>query len=237
MMKTILKEGHPLTLILACVSFLFFLWCCAPVAAGILNVGNIAGAGGALAATAAFLFWKPLGHWISGLWASTGGKVFLLVSGTVLALLAVLITTLTVFMVIRANRSLPQDLAQNPNLIVLGCSVKGDQPSQMLKARLDAAYDYLEANPDTVAIVTGGQGEDENISEAQCMYNYLTERGIAPERIYREDRSTDTRENFAFSMELIETYDLGDTFAVATHDFHQLRASVIAGNHGLTVYS
>ena len=62
----------------------------------------------------------------------------------------------------------------------------------MLKHRLDAAYDYLTEHPDVPVIVCGGQGPDESISEAQCMYEYLTKKGIAAERITQEDRSTST---------------------------------------------
>lgn len=55
--------------------------------------------------------------------------------------------------------------------IVLGCVVRGDQPGIFLKKRINSAYEYLKDNPNSKVVLSGGQGNGENISEAQCMYN------------------------------------------------------------------
>ena len=104
----------------------------------------------------------------------------------------------------------------------------------MLTRRLEAAFDYLEAHPDAVCIVSGGQGSDEQISEAQAMFNYLTARGIDEKRIFREDRSTTTEENIRYSREIIEREGLSREIAIATDGFHELRASIFAGRQGLS---
>lgn len=65
------------------------------------------------------------------------------------------------------------------------------------------------------------------------MYLYLTNNGIAPERIYQEDRSTTTRENLAFSYEIIKEQGLNDKIAIATNNFHEYRAGKIADSIGL----
>ena len=49
-------------------------------------------------------------------------------------------------------------------IIVLGAMVKEDGPSSILAARLNCALRYLEENPDTIVIVSGGQGKDEPFS-------------------------------------------------------------------------
>ena len=88
-------------------------------------------------------------------------------------------------------------------LLVLGAQVRPDgSPSVVLRNRLEAALAYLAENPTTHTIVCGGKGSNEPISEAACMAHWLEERGIAPSRISREDRSTTTRENLACSREL-----------------------------------
>ena len=89
-------------------------------------------------------------------------------------------------------------------LIVLGCRVKGDVPSLALQKRADAAYFYLLKNPDCVAILSGGQGKDENISEAACLKKLLTDRGIAQSRLFCEELSTSTDENIRFSKKIID---------------------------------
>ena len=89
-------------------------------------------------------------------------------------------------------------------VLVLGAGVNGTVPSRALSERLQAAYDYMERYPDAQCIVSGGQGRGESITEALCMYTWLTQRGLAPERIWMEDRATSTEENISFTLELIE---------------------------------
>ena len=122
-------------------------------------------------------------------------------------------------------------------LIVLGCAVNGDKPSQMLQYRIDMAYAYLETNPKTQCIVTGGLGADDKISEAQCMFNELTKRGIAPERIWMEDRATNTEENIQFAKKLLKekTGDIPENIGILSSEFHLYRAKEIAQDQDMTV--
>lgn len=121
-------------------------------------------------------------------------------------------------------------------LIVLGAGVHGTTPSLSLRERLNAAADYLQANPRTVCIVSGGQGPGEDITEAACMADYLAQKGIEPERIWQEDKSTSTEENIAFSLDLIEarTGSRPDTAGVLSSEYHLFRAGLIARDQGLT---
>lgn len=111
-------------------------------------------------------------------------------------------------------------------LIILGAQVKPNAPSLSLAKRIDTAYEYLAAHPDTIAIASGGQGADEPISEAQCIYDCLVEKGIDPERIILEDRSTSTAENLQFSAALIP--DDCETVAIVTNNFHAFRGQATA---------
>lgn len=133
--------------------------------------------------------------------------------------------------IVNAARKEP---VKEATVVVLGCRVYGTKPSVMLKARLDAAYEYLAKHPDAPVIVCGGQGDDEEISEALCMYEYLVEKGIAPERIYMEDKSTSTRENLMYAKEIIDSEELSEHVAIATNDYHELRASLVADSIGLS---
>lgn len=115
-------------------------------------------------------------------------------------------------------------------LIVLGAGVNGTRPSLSLWERIEAAYDYLVTYPDAVAIVSGGQGNGEDITEAQCMYNELTALGIAPERIIPEDQASTTLENLRFSLEFIEP---GASVAIVSSEYHLHRAGMFAESLGL----
>ena len=115
-------------------------------------------------------------------------------------------------------------------LIVLGTTVNGTEPSPMLRQRLDAAVEFLNAHPDTACIVTGGKGDEHNLSEAQCMWNYLTAAGIAPDRITQEDRATSTVENLRNVRSMLDT----DEVTILSSDFHLFRSGLIAGDAGFT---
>lgn len=121
----------------------------------------------------------------------------------------------------------------NATAIVLGCRVYGERASLSLLERLEAAYDYLIENPEADCIVSGGQGEDELISEAECMYRWLVEQGIEPSRIYKEDKSTSTEENIQFSKKIIEEEGLFQKVVIITSDYHCYRAGMIADDYGL----
>lgn len=115
-------------------------------------------------------------------------------------------------------------------MIVLGAQWKEDGPSYVLKKRLDKALQYLNENPRTQVIVSGGQGSNEPISEAQGMYEYLVAAGIEAERIFLENQSENTYENLVFSSEFLETSN--QRVVVVTNDFHMLRAMAIAKKQG-----
>ena len=119
-------------------------------------------------------------------------------------------------------------------IIVLGAAVHGDTPSLSLIERMRAARDYMLAHPITVAIVSGGQGNNENLSEAQAMFNWLTGCGIAPERIIKEDKATSTLENLKFSFDIIRSRgdDPSASTAVVTSEYHIYRAKLLAQSLG-----
>ena len=117
-------------------------------------------------------------------------------------------------------------------VIVLGAQVMPDgTPSAVLQYRLDAAYDYLLANPDTVCIVSGGQGPNEVTSEAACMAAYLESRGVDRGRIILEDRSLNTVQNITNSMELFDAQTA--RVGLVTNNFHMYRAKKLAEHAGI----
>lgn len=115
-------------------------------------------------------------------------------------------------------------------VIVLGAQMKASGPSSTLKSRLDKAIDYLEENSDTKVIVSGGQGSDEPISEAEGMKNYLIQNGIEEDRILMEDHSVNTNQNLKFSSEYINIEE--DTVGIVTSNFHIYRSVKLAEKQG-----
>ena len=121
-------------------------------------------------------------------------------------------------------------------LLVLGTVVEGTEPSSMLSDRIQGAYDYLTAHPEVICIVSGGKGDQVNLSEAECMYNELVELGIDPARLLMEDRAASTVENFQFSLALIKekTGVRPEKLGVLSSEFHLFRTRMFAQAEGVT---
>ncbi len=126
---------------------------------------------------------------------------------------------------------------ENTTAVVLGSMVHGSAPSADLQVRIDRAEVYLKANPSAMCIASGGQGEDENVSEASAIKTALVSAGIEPERILTEDASRSTQENLQNSLQLARKSGLAESFAVVTDDYHEFRACSIARSLGITAYA
>lgn len=214
-----------LRLIGVVVGIIAFLWFMLPfVVAGIMNIGNATGIGVSVLFTIYMIFLPMIHEWIRALWKNRRMKWVLVGCGTILATIA-LLTVVETGCMISANL---KKTAENATAVVLGCRVYGERASLSLVERLDAAYDYLEENPQAVCVVSGGQGFGENISEAECMYRWLVEKGIESSRIYKENKSTSTEENIAFSKEVIKKNGLNENIAIITSEYHSYRAGIIA---------
>ena len=120
-------------------------------------------------------------------------------------------------------------------MVILGCQVKNDGPSQLLRDRLDEALSYLDDHPDLTVVVSGGQGPDEPSTEARAMADYLVEEGVEEDQILLEDQSHNTVQNFRYTAQLLEEqgYDLENTqVLVVSNGFHLTRARMLAERTG-----
>ncbi|MBQ8208916.1 MAG: YdcF family protein [Clostridia bacterium] len=126
------------------------------------------------------------------------------------------------------------ELPENTVVVTLGAKVEASgQPGKVLKRRLDTTYKMLSERGDLICVVSGGQGSDEPISEAQCMKDYLVSRGIAPERIIMEDEAHNTIENIENTLALLEEKGGYGGFAVVTTNFHLPRAKYLSSRLGV----
>lgn len=186
--------------------------------------------------SAFFLVWDVLGLFfiIMGLalrfkLAKKLPKWFKVAFGGIVSVVLILI--LIIYCFVRTGyREESTDNMNVDYLIVLGAQVRADGPSIVLRYRLDRAAEYLETNPQTICVVSGGKGSNEIVSEAEAMKTYLVEKGISADRIIMEDKSTSTKENMRFSRALIPD---GSTVGVVTNNFHMYRSLLIAEKNGI----
>jgi vancomycin permeability regulator SanA len=207
------------------LSVLFTLWSLLPLVNGIVNVGVVVPFA---VGVAGMLFGfrspsdKPKKRWV---------KRMLAVAMAMVCFFGVLAVVMSSIMITAALKK-PTD--EDATVVVLGAGIYGDRPSRMLRHRLDAAVAYLEEHPDSQCVVTGGQGPDEDYTEASVMEKYLLEKGVEAHRIFREELSTSTNENMRFAAQIIREQELNESIVIATQEFHQYRASVFARRYGLT---
>lgn len=229
------KKFSLLTLrVLSFLSGLMFLYLfLIQVPREIFNLGTVLGGAAGIGFLALGVFWDPVLALIKKAKQSKAGRVILALIAA-FAAAGACIYFVTLGSIISAEKN---EAKGQKTLIVLGCQVRGEVPSLMLGARIDAAYDYLSENPDATAILSGGQGADELMSEAECIYDNLVKMGIDKNRLIIEDKSVNTDENIKNSLKIIEEKSLSKDIALATSDFHQKRADMICEKYGLSAHA
>ena len=158
-------------------------------------------------------------------WARWGKRLLLLL----LVLGTLLFTVLEALVVTNARTVWPD---KPEAVVILGAGVNGTEPSLSLLSRLEAALYYIGQDPGTFPIVvTGAQGPGEEISEAECMAQWLIEYGVDPGRILLEDQARTTEENVRYSKALLAEYgvDEGAAVAVVSSDYHLCRTKWLWG--------
>lgn len=152
---------------------------------------------------------------------------------TVCLVLGLLVVAVTEVFIIRASLGDPRE--QVAYMVVLGAKVRDSGPSMALWERIRAAADYLEEHPDTIAIVSGGQGPDEPMTEAKAMYEELLALGIDPDRVWMEEKATSTWENLNFTLDMIEekTGERPTKLGILSSEYHLFRAKLFAKECGV----
>lgn len=164
-----------------------------------------------------------------------------------------------VFVIVEAAMAISAVTLKNQSVdyvIVLDTQVRGSEISRTLKYRLDRAAEYAKLHPNTVFVLSGGQGDGEDVSEAAAMYEYLKEHGVAEYQMLKEERSESTYENLVYSKLLINEREknrldwiknlmaqsgylvppdeeVSIRVGIVTSNFHMLRAKGIAKQIGI----
>lgn len=200
----------------------------APMLQGIVNIGNISGA--ALCVWIFCICVAPIHRAIRGLFCRRKFTKFIYRAVNICFILFAVYGTIVTSLMTWAALQAP---AENATAVVLGAQVKPWGPSAVLSGRISGAQRYLEEQSGADAVLSGGQGSDEPMSEAQCMYETLNKNGIDKNRLFLEDKSTNTTENIKYSMQVVKENNLNPDLAIATDFYHQLRVRIIMHQLGI----
>ena len=124
-------------------------------------------------------------------------------------------------------------------IIILGSKINEDGTlTPLLKGRVDKAVDFAKKQYENtkrkiIYIPSGGKGNDEVISEAKAIKDYLIKQGVDKKQIIIEDKSTNTTENMKYSKKKIDSINRNGNIAFATTNYHVFRSGVIANNQGI----
>lgn len=218
---------HPAQIAVIILAAGLLVWFCLP---GFFNAGTFLGVILSLLIGLCAVFAKQLRRLLKWLWTHIPGRISLCALGAVIAGFLGFCGYNGAMMA----RYSDVPLEQVKCIMILGCQVKWDEPGGELLSRLNTALPLIEEHEDVPVIVTGGQGRGENISEAECMKQWLVSQGVPDSRIYTETASESTAQNFAYSAPILERLGISDGIAVVTNDFHQYRAELCARRLGLS---
>lgn len=218
------KKGGKAVLyrIIAVISAVLFFWTLLPAAVAVVHPGVYVGCLASAALFFYFAFHDRINRYFS---AKRIRKAFFIVFKAVACICAAVFIIISFFM-IRSATLYPEGETKGSTVIVAGAQIRGDQPSLMLSRRLDKAAVYLKDNPDSLCVVSGSKGTNEQYTEAFVMKKYLVEKhGIDQSRIYTEENSLNTRQNMQFSSDVIRKNSLSENVVVATDFFHEYRCA------------
>lgn len=218
---------HPAQTAVMALGIVYIAWICLP---GFFNAGTLLGVILGILIVLCGFFAPQLGRLLKWTWRHIAGRVTLCFLGAVLAAFLGICGYNGAMMAKYSDVPLEQVKC----VMILGCQVHGTSAGGELENRLDAALPLISSDPDIPVIVTGGQGRGEYITEAQCMKKWLIGHGVSESRIYTEENSTSTAENFSNSAPILEQLGISDGVAVVTNDFHQYRAELNARRAGIS---
>lgn len=206
-----------------------FVWFCIPFFFGVFNAGSYFGILISLLTIAYF----PIKRLCKRKLTQRAYYISFSVVNFLATVFGIWVTFLTGLMVFAINQVPLHDVT----VVVLGNQVVGNEPGPSLTVRLNRAVEFLRQNPSVNCVVAGGLGDENILPEAEVMYQYMIKAGIDSERIAKETKSRNTRENLANAKQIIQDKGWSKNIAIVTEYYHQFRAGRLADELDMRSYA
>ncbi|UYZ21836.1 YdcF family protein [Mesobacillus jeotgali] len=116
--------------------------------------------------------------------------------------------------------------------VVLGAAAWGDEPSPVLRERVNHSIWLYENGYVDKIIFTGGKGEGAMYAESEVARKYAIKNNVNPEDILIETKSRITEKNLTYAYEIAVQQNFR-TFTIVSDPLHMKRAMLMAKNTGM----
>lgn len=120
--------------------------------------------------------------------------------------------------------------------VVLGAAAWEDEPSPVLRERINHSIWLYENDYVDKIIFTGGKSEGDQYAESEVARDYAIKNNVNAEDILIETTSKITEENLKYAYEIAVEENF-DTFTIVSDPLHMKRALLMAKNIGMDAYS
>ena len=127
-------------------------------------------------------------------------------------------------------------LVKTDAAVVLGAAAWGDEPSPVLRERINHAIWLYENGYVGKIIFTGGKGNNDEYAESEVARDYAIKNNVHSEDIFIETKSKITEENLKYAYEIANKKGM-NTFTIVSDPLHMKRAILMAKDAGMKAYS
>lgn len=117
-------------------------------------------------------------------------------------------------------------------IVVMGAAQWSGKPSPVYRTRLDQAKRLWEGGYAPVVVVTGGQGNEGEVTEAKVGYTYLRNQGMPDTALMLEVQGRSTWQSLKASTHFLKQQGITNVVLVSD-GWHLARAKAMASSLGL----
>jgi uncharacterized SAM-binding protein YcdF (DUF218 family) len=154
----------------------------------------------------------------------------------------IILVTMTIFLIVGYlgisiwSFAKVDQLGKTDAAIVLGAAAWGDEPSPVLRERINHSIWLYQNGYVDKLIFTGGRTEGSPFAESEVAKMYAIKKNVNPSDIYIETKSTITEENLKYAYDIAQMNNI-QSFTIVSDPLHMKRAIIMANDLGMEAYS